>query len=151
MALLMLTSTCIFFILNFSINASAEITENLFYNPDLNMAMHKIEELHTIVLKQGEMLEQRTLELRNTAKQHSDLIAQLKARIQELEIDVKTQNDAPLTPEKGLSSETEFLTPFKSFIKKGIFFIFYCISIFFMFMKVNGKVSVMHMLRRSWQ
>lgn len=68
------------------------------------MAMQKIEELHTIVLKQGEMLEQRTLDLRNTAKQHSDLIAQLKARIQELEIDVKTQDDAPLTPEKGLSS-----------------------------------------------
>lgn len=34
------------------------------------MAMQKIEELHTIVLKKGEMLEQRTLDLRNTAKQH---------------------------------------------------------------------------------
>lgn len=144
MILLMLAPTCIFFILNFSINVSAGITENLFFNPDLNMAMQKIEELHTIVRKQGEILEQRTIESQNTAKQQSDIIARLEARIQELEIGVKTQN----YPVKALSSETEFLTPFKSFIKKGILFfiLLYCNSF-----QVHGKVSVIDVLLNSRQ
>lgn len=65
MAWLILTSTFVCFILNFSINVSAEITDNLFYNPDFNMAMQKIEELHTIVRRQEEhisTLEQRSIE-----------------------------------------------------------------------------------------
>lgn len=71
MAWLISTSTFVCFILNFSINVSAEITDNLFYNPDLNMAMQKIEELHTIFRKQEEhilTLEQRSIESQNTAK-----------------------------------------------------------------------------------
>lgn len=107
MAWLISTSTFVCFILNCSINVSAEITDNLFYNPDLNMAMQKIEELHTLIRKQEEhmlTLEQRSIESRNTAKKQSDRIARLKARIQELDIDAKTQNDAAKTTEKELSS-----------------------------------------------
>lgn len=102
-AWLMLTLTFICFILNFSINVSADITNNLFFNPDLNMAMQKIEELYTIVRKQEEhilTLEQRTIESRNTAKKQNDRIARLEARFQELDIGVKTQNDASETTGK---------------------------------------------------
>lgn len=136
MAWLILTSTFVCFILNFSINVSAEITDNLFYNPDLNMAMQKIEELHTLIRKQEEhmlTLEQRSIESQNTAKKQSDRIARLEARIQELDIDVKTQNDASETTEKGLSSGTQLLNPLKSFIKRGIFFIFLYCYIFHVF------------------
>lgn len=71
MAWLILSSTFVCFILNFSINVSAEITDNLFYNPDLNMVIQKIEKLHTLICKQEEnilTLEQRFIESRNTAK-----------------------------------------------------------------------------------
>lgn len=57
------------------------------------MAMQKIEELHAIVRKQKEhilTLEQRTIESQNTAKKQHDRIARLEARIQELDIGVKT-------------------------------------------------------------
>lgn len=89
------------------------------------MAMQKIEELYTIVRKQEEhilTLEQSTIESRNTAKKQSDRIARLEARIQELDIGVKTQNDASETTEKGLSYGTQLLNPLKSFIKRGNFF-----------------------------
>lgn len=131
MAWLILTSTFVCFILNFSINVSAEITDNLFYNPDLNMAMQKIEELHTLIRKQEEhmlTLAQRSIESQNTAKKQSDRIARLEARIQELDIGAQAQNDASETTEKRLSSGTQLLNSLKSFIKRGEFFciLMYC-------------------------
>lgn len=82
----MLISTCICFFLNVSVHVSAEMMDNFYDNHDFNIAMQKMEEMYSIIRKQGEqiiLLEQRTRESQNTAKKQNDRIAQLEAKIQE--------------------------------------------------------------------
>lgn len=124
MAWLMFISTCICFFFNVSIHVSAEMIENLYDNPDFNMAMQKIEEMSMIMRKQGEhiiLLEQKTIESQNTAKKQNDRIAQLEARIQELKTTgCKAEEDTSENSGKDLSSEI-FVTPLRKFIRKGIY------------------------------
>lgn len=91
--MMILTFTRMIFFFNFFSHFSAEYINE---NPDLKLAFQKIEELQKIVHTQDErisILEKRPLEsevqmvakLQDTVKQQGDEIAQLKARIQELE------------------------------------------------------------------
>lgn len=76
-----------------------------------------------IMRKQGEhiiLLEQKTIESQNTAKKQNDRIAQLEARIQELKTGCKAEEDTSEKSGKDLSSEI-FVTPFRKFIRKGIY------------------------------
>lgn len=123
MAWLMFISTCICIFLNVSVHVSAEMMDNLVDYPDFNIAMQKIEEMFSIILKQGEqiiLLEQRTRESRNTAKKQNDRIAQLEARIHELETGGKAEENTSENSGKKLSSEI-FAIPLKNFIRKGIY------------------------------
>lgn len=123
MAWLMFISTCICFFFNVSIHVSAEMIENLYDNPDFNMAMQKIEEMYLLIRKQGEhiiLLEQRNIESQNIAKKQNDRIVQLEARIQELETGFKAEEDTSENSGKELSSKI-FVTPLRKFIRKGIY------------------------------
>lgn len=119
----MLISTCICFFLNVSVHVSAEMMDNFYDNHDFNIAMQKMEEMYSIIRKQGEqiiLLEQRTRESQNTAKKQNERIAQLEAKIQELEIGGKAEEDPSENSRKKLSSEI-FVTSLKNFIRKGIY------------------------------
>lgn len=119
----MLISTCICFFLNVSVHVSAEMMDNFYDNHDFNIAMQKMEEMYSIIRKQGEqiiLLEQRTRESQNTAKKLNDRIAQLEAKIQELEIGGKAEEDPSENSRKKLSSEI-FVTSLKNFIRKGMY------------------------------
>lgn len=107
MASRLFISMCLrmFFILNFYIQVSAE---NINGKTDWKLALQKIDELQTIVRAQDErilMLEKRltesqvqtVAELRNTVNKQSDQIAQLVAKIQELETVEGAEDDNPVT------------------------------------------------------
>lgn len=94
-----------FFILNFYIQVSAK---NINGKTDWKLALQTIDELQTIVRAQDErilMLEKRLTEsqvqtvakLRNTVNKQGDQIAQLVAKIQELETVVGAEDDNPVT------------------------------------------------------
>lgn len=107
MASRLFISMCLrmFFILNFYIQVSAE---NINGKTDWKLALLKIDELQTIVRAQDErilMLEKRltesqvqtVAELRNTVNKQGDQIAQLVAKIQELETVEGAEDDNPVT------------------------------------------------------
>lgn len=107
MASRLFISMCLrmFFILNFYIQVSAE---NINGKTDWKLALQKIDELQTIVRAQDErilMLEKRltesqvqtVAELRNTVNKQGDQIAQLVAKIQELETVEGAEDDNPDT------------------------------------------------------
>lgn len=107
MASRLFISMCLrmFFILNFYIQVSAE---NINGKTDWKLALQKIDELQTIVRAQDErilMLEKRltesqvqtVAELRNTVNKQGDQIAQLVAKIQELETVEGAEDDNPVT------------------------------------------------------
>lgn len=107
MASRLFISMCLrmFFILNFYIQVSAE---NINGKTDWKLALQKIDQLQTIVRAQDErilMLEKRltesqvqtVAELRNTVNKQGDQIAQLVAKIQELETVEGAEDDNPVT------------------------------------------------------
>lgn len=135
MASVMLNSKCmrIFFILNLYIYVSAE---NINGNPDWKLAMRKIDDLQKMVRVQDErisMLENQSLEsvtqtvadLHNTVRKQGTKIAQLEARIQELETVVKIEDVIPAESAENYRSplsETNgtYVTPNTTSNKRGI-------------------------------
>lgn len=135
MASVMLNSKCmrIFFILNLYIYVSGE---NINGNPDWKLALRKIDDLQKMVRVQEErisMLENQSLEsvtqtvadLHNTVKKQGTKIAQLEARIQELETVVKVEDVIPAESAENYRSplsETNgtYVSPNKTSNRRGI-------------------------------
>lgn len=135
MALVMLNSKCMrmFFILNLYIYVSAE---NINGNPDWKLPLRKNDDLQKMVHVQDErisMLENQSLEsvtttvaeLHKTVRKQGTKIAQLEARIQELETVVKFEDDIPAeSAENNRSplSETNrtYVSPNKTSNRRGI-------------------------------
>lgn len=135
MASVMLNSKCmrIFFILNLYIYVSAE---NINGNPDWKLPLLKIDDLQKMVRVQDErisMLENQSLEsvtqtvadLHNTVRKQGTKIAQLEARIQELETVVKIEDVIPAESAENYHSplsETNgtYVSPNKTSNRRGI-------------------------------
>lgn len=125
MALLIITGT--FFFFNLFCQLSAEYIND---NPDLKLAFQKIEDLQKIMHTQDErisILEKRPPEsevqtvakLQNTVKQQGYEIAQLKARIKELETVISPAEEDILGEDEPLSGVNEIsVASKKSFIRK---------------------------------
>lgn len=123
----------IFFILNLYIYVSAE---NINGNPDWKLALRKIDDLQKMVHVQDErisMLENQSLEsvtqtvadLDNTVKKQGTKIAQLEARIQELETVVKVEDVIPAEsadnyPSPLSETNGNYVTPNTTSNKRGI-------------------------------
>lgn len=123
----------IFFILNLYIYVSGE---NINGNPDWKLALRKIDDLQKMVRVQDErisMLENQSLEsvtqtvadFHNTVRKQGTKIAQLEARIQELETVVKVEGVIPAESAENYRSplsETNgnYVTPNKTINKRGI-------------------------------
>lgn len=123
----------IFFILNLYIYVSAE---NINGNPDWKLALRKIDDLQKMVRVQDErisMLENQSLEsvtqtvadLDNTVKKQGTKIAQLEARIQELETVVKVEDVIPAEsadnyPSPLSETNGNYVTPNTTSNKRGI-------------------------------
>lgn len=137
MAPRMFISVCksVFLIFNFYIHVFAE---NINDKTDWKLALQKIDDLQKIVRAQDErisMLEtwsqiQTVAELQNTVKKQGYQIAQLEARIQELETVVKAEEDNPVKilgdgPLSG-TNETSVMSD-KTYRRRGTFYYFFCI------------------------
>lgn len=123
----------IFFILNLYMYVSAE---NINGNPDWKLALRKIDDLQKMVRVQDEriyMLENQSLEsvtqtvadLDNTVKKQGTKIAQLEARIQELETVVKVEDVIPAEsadnyPSPLSETNGNYVTPNTTSNKRGI-------------------------------
>lgn len=131
MAPRMFISVCksVFLIFNFYIHVFAK---NINDKTDWKLALQKIDDLQKIVRAQDEwisMLEtwsqiQTVAELQNTVKKQGYQIAQLEARIQELETVVKAEDDNPVKifgngPLSG-TNETSVMSD-KTYRRRGTF------------------------------
>lgn len=107
MAWIFLVLACLYFSLNPSFGAFAEMTETLDSNQDLKLAVTKIEELQKIVRFQEDRitsLEKRpkestdqVTELQHTLNNQSDRITQLETRVIELEAMLKEEKEKEST------------------------------------------------------
>ena len=103
MAVLYIVPSCMFFILNFSVNnyAAAGIIENFDNNIDWKMAVEKINQLEKLVKEQDKRifaLEKRPTEsewrsLTEELRKQNDRIAQLETKISKLEIPMEDKEN----------------------------------------------------------
>lgn len=138
MAILKLTSTLVgmYLVMNyFPLNCSVEITENMYRNQDLKLAIQKIDELQKIVRAQDDRistLEKRHKEeskvqvvtdLQNLVKKQNNRIAQLETRVKELETVKKAEEYVPVGT-KGYTSiskmENISANSTENYTRKGI-------------------------------
>lgn len=136
MASLKLISTLVCFVMNyFPHNGFAEITEKMYGNQDLKLAIQNIEELQRIVraqdfristLEKGHSVskEHAVTELQMLVKKQNNRIAQLETRIKELENVIKAEENAPIeTKGYTLFSNIKEMSAnsTENFTRKGIF------------------------------
>ena len=113
MALLYIVPSCMFFILNFSVNnyAAAGIIENFDNKIDWKMAVEKINQLEKLVKEQDKRifaLEKRPTEsewrsLTEELRKQNDRIAHLETKISKLEIPMEDKENKSIR--EGLSPE----------------------------------------------
>lgn len=102
------TLVCVYFVLNyFPHNGFAEMTEKMYENQALKLAIQKIDELQKIVRVQDDRIstlekghsvskEHAVTELQMLVKKQNNRIAQLETRIKELENVIKAEENAPI-------------------------------------------------------
>lgn len=130
------TLVCVYFVLNyFHHNGFAEMTEKMYENQALKLAIQKIDELQKIVraqdvristLEKGykETKEHAVTELQMLVKKQNNRIAQLETRIKEPENVINAEENAPIETKgytlfsniKDISANST-----ENFTRKGIF------------------------------